>query len=616
MGGRTAVLASLVLALAGLGAIGSGGSAQAAEPVQRCNLGKFAELPVTMVGRRPHVQLKIDGVDTPFTVDSGSFFSVMNKAAVERFHLSTRMAPFGYAVRGTGGRENRVDIATVKHFGLGEMDIPDVVFLELPQAEAGAAGLIGQNVLSLFDTEYDIGNGMVRLMQPSEACRQAGANLAYWADGKPIGVVDVRPIDSEQRHLKGDITINGHKVEAIFDTGASASVLKRSVAEKIGFRVDAPEVRAQGAGRGIGPKASETWNAPFDLIDIGGEKISHTRLQVADIDLPNGDMLLGIDFFLSHRVYVSKRQHKIYFTYNGGPVFRLEPRRGDLQQADATPADDSAHAAAGAPQAANYADAPTDAASYVRRAEASMARRDYPGAVADFGKAIALEPTAQHYVQRAGAHVGAGEAALAMADFDEALKLQPGNIAALVGRGRLYMISHDLARGQADLDAAVKADPNAAMAVGTIYANNQRFETGVADMDLWIERHPQSDALATALMERCRARTLWNHDLDKALADCDAAIRRGPTTAVMFETRGLAHLRRGEADAALADFNRALKEQPKLAWALYGRSVVERAKGEAAPAEADLTAAKAIAPRLPDAGRRYGFEGAAAKSAG
>ena len=34
-------------------------------------------------------------------------------------------------------------------------------------------------------------------------------------------------------------------------------------------------------------------------------------------------MLAGADFFLSHRMFVSSTQHKLYFTYNGGPVFKL-----------------------------------------------------------------------------------------------------------------------------------------------------------------------------------------------------------------------------------------------------------------------------------------------------
>jgi hypothetical protein len=32
------------------------------------------------------------------------------------------------------------------------------------------------------------------------------------------------------------------------------------------------------------------------------------------------DMIIGADFFLSHRIYVASSQHKLYFTYNGAGV--------------------------------------------------------------------------------------------------------------------------------------------------------------------------------------------------------------------------------------------------------------------------------------------------------
>ena len=36
-------------------------------------------------------------------------------------------------------------------------------------------------------------------------------------------------------------------------------------------------------------------------------------------------MLLGYDFLRSHRVLVAHSQHRIYFTYSGGPVFARAP---------------------------------------------------------------------------------------------------------------------------------------------------------------------------------------------------------------------------------------------------------------------------------------------------
>jgi hypothetical protein len=46
-------------------------------------------------------------------------------------------------------------------------------------------------------------------------------------------------------------------------------------------------------------------------------------VRIADFELRDADMLIGADFFLSHHIFVSNSQHKLYLTYNGGPVFNL-----------------------------------------------------------------------------------------------------------------------------------------------------------------------------------------------------------------------------------------------------------------------------------------------------
>jgi hypothetical protein len=43
---------------------------------------------------------------------------------------------------------------------------------------------------------------------------------------------------------------------------------------------------------------------------------------IAQSVMTNPDMLIGADFFLSHRIYVARSQGKIYFTYKGGPIFQ------------------------------------------------------------------------------------------------------------------------------------------------------------------------------------------------------------------------------------------------------------------------------------------------------
>jgi tetratricopeptide (TPR) repeat protein len=78
--------------------------------------------------------------------------------------------------------------------------------------------------------------------------------------------------------------------------------------------------------------------------------------------------------------------------------------------------------------------------------------------------------------------------------------------------------------------------------------------------------------------------------------------------AALFDSRGLAHLRRGEFDLAIADYDEALRLQPKLAWSLYGRGLARYGKGLTAEGEADLQAAAAIAPDLPAEAKRHGFD--------
>ncbi len=53
-------------------------------------------------------------------------------------------------------------------------------------------------------------------------------------------------------------------------------------------------------------------------------------------------MLIGCDFLISHHIMVLFKEHKLLFTYNGGPIFQtIEP--------NAPPPDEAASAAANPP---------------------------------------------------------------------------------------------------------------------------------------------------------------------------------------------------------------------------------------------------------------------------
>ncbi|MGZ6011291.1 MAG: hypothetical protein ACXWK0_05605, partial [Caulobacteraceae bacterium] len=67
--------------------------------------------------------------------------------------------------------------------------------------------------------------------------------------------------------------------------------------------------------------------AVFPELLLGDETIKNLPLAVADIfpdartdKLPQ--VVLGADFFRSHRVYISREQKKMYFSYMGGVLFQ------------------------------------------------------------------------------------------------------------------------------------------------------------------------------------------------------------------------------------------------------------------------------------------------------
>ena len=87
-------------------------------------------------------------------------------------------------------------------------------------------------------------------------------------------------------------------------------------------------------------------------------------------------------------------------------------------------------------------------------------------------------------------------------------------------------------------------------------------------------------------------------DLDRAIADYDAAIRANPLYVAAFANRGLAKRDMGDVDGGIADLSRAIEINPKLASAYVARGSAKLRKGDAEAAIVDYTHAIEIDPKL------------------
>ncbi len=574
-----------------------------------CKLGEIAEFPITMLGLRPLMTAGINGTDVQFLLDSGAFYSTISPASAAELKLETHFAPTGFYMQGVGGGRADVSIATVKTFTLAGVPIKNVEFLVGgSEIGVGSVGLLGQNVLHIADVEYDLGNGVVRLMKPMD-CRNT--ILAYWADAStPYSVLSIDASNGLDRHTGGTAYVNGAEIRVMFDTGAGGSVLSLRAAARAGIKPDSPGVVYAGDSYGVGKTTYPTYIAPFASFKIGEEEIKNTKLRIGDIDLPNADMLLGPDFFLSHRIYVANSQRKLYFTYNGGPVFNLAVKRPAADPAVPTQAFSSA-TNEGAPAVPHD----QEAAELSRRGTAAAARGDLDNAIADLTKACVLAPEVPEYVyQRGLAYLQHKQPDLALTDFDRALSMRSNDVLILISRASLLLRRGEKARAAADLDAADAAaakESDLRFQMAHAYEAADLLGSSIKQYDLWIESHPADARYPTALNGRCWARAMQGEELPLALKDCNVAERRvqksSPEFAKILDSRALVLLRMGNFDKSIADYDASLKINPKNPWGWYGRGIDELRLNKVSEGQGDIERAKSLWPQVADEFNRRGI---------
>lgn len=577
-----------LLAVAGLMASGPA--------VAACKVARVLELPVTVAGRRPMVTAQLGGRDLRFIVDSGAFYSTISRANAAEFGLKVSSLPPTFRVSGVGG-SSTVGEAIVRDFTLGGVAIPKVSFI-VGGSDTGTAGLIGQNILGLMDVEYDLPHGVVRLMRTTDCGK---TNLAYWAGDKPMTMLPLieQPHSNFNPHTVATVEINGRKVRALFDTGAQTSLLSLAVAREMGVTPASAGVVAAGMGGGLGSRQVRSWYAPFDRIDLGGEVIPKPKIHIAEVDLGRADLLVGVDFFLTHRVFVSNATKRMFFTYEGGPVFGLTPSGARDLNGKAIDLTDKAGE-------------PTDAAGYSRRGAVLLSNRRVTEALADFDRAVAMAPTEGHYLhQRAMARLADRQMLPALADLDRAITLAPADAEARLTRAGLRLSGGDREGAKADLavaDTALAPSANGRMALGAMYNRADMPEASAANYAQWLRTHRDDGRRGAALNGRCWALAVMGRDLDEALDDCNAALKLTPGSPNVLDSRALVQLRRGDLPAALADYDAALKVRPRQAWSLYARGIAAAKAGRAEEARANRAAALAINSRIGEQAKRMGLE--------
>jgi predicted aspartyl protease len=307
--------------IAAVGILALAGAARA-----DCHVVPILSLSVRMEEMHPIVDAEINGARARLVIDSGASTNLLSLQAARAHGLSIQPASEedGEALDG----EMPLSRATAAAFSVAGRAFQDVPFMVGGGGfDRGVDGLIGQDFMGDADIDYDLANGLVRLLQVS-GCE--GRDVAQWA--KPddsVGMVVLQPVEAGARDVIGAALVNGVPIRVVFDTGGGPSMLSLAAARRVGASPDEDGARPAGDLLGVTKRPMHTWSVPVKSFEIGGERLADVRLRVGDWAGSGGDyadMILGGDFFRSHHVLVARSQGRVYFTRNGAPVFETDAR--------------------------------------------------------------------------------------------------------------------------------------------------------------------------------------------------------------------------------------------------------------------------------------------------
>ena len=563
-------------------------------------------IPVKIVGHHAIATLDIDGTQVPMLVDTGVYFSMLTYAAASQLHLDVVPLPGGIKVHGP---PDTIDAGATQIPRLQLLDgytMDNTTFLvDGYQPDASAMGILGRDFLGLGDTEYDLAHGVIRLVLRSAEC--AAVDGVTWATpGTAVSQLALPAMsDAIVPEIRSTIELNGQKATALFDSG-SRTLVSLGAAHRVG--VADGDMTRDGVAYGLGVGSSKQWVAKFDKVTVGGEAIDPNQLEIVDFDLGE-DMVLGIDFFLSHHVYVSKQQSQMFFTANGGPVFALDHGDPGDHDPDGPGSDwlsdeDMAHRFGAALTRGGLED-------LGRSIAAAASSGDMDGALAGLDRASALLPAnAELLTARAALHMARKRPDQALADLDAALRLDASHAFVHLVRANVYAQQGEREKALEDLaavDRRLAPQSDGRTTLATKYDELAMPAQALAQANLWIANHPGDPHLAAVYNDRCWYRVELNIELDQALDDCDKAVAADGKNGNFLDSRAWAYLRMGDLQKARADFDGALAIRPASMFSLYGRGLVHLALGDASAAQADLSAARKVRRGIDDTIRKDGL---------
>jgi Aspartyl protease len=215
------------------------------------------------------VPVEINGKKKQFLLDVGTNATEISQAAVKELGLTQPIKhnetynsgfmpqTFGHeGSAGVGGQTTQISVVDVRgaqaeadsrplvgieNFTIGTATGHNLVFAVAGSSKVGTAqpydGLMTGSFFQQYDVELDFSGKKISYLTPT-ACTDL-QQVAYW----PHGQVAAVPMTMADGKITVQVTIRGKPVNAVLDTSAAHTIMRRDVAERIlGLKAGTPEM--------------------------------------------------------------------------------------------------------------------------------------------------------------------------------------------------------------------------------------------------------------------------------------------------------------------------------------------------------------------------------------
>ncbi|OYW03426.1 MAG: hypothetical protein B7Z58_03760 [Acidiphilium sp. 37-64-53] len=293
------VLAGIVMMLA-LGGCASSGVCKP-KPVALLNTA-FPNSPM------PIVRARMNGLPVDIMIDTGGAFSSVTPSVATALNLPVE-ASKSLLVAGAGG-STFTSVATVRDFQLGaargsKILLPVLALSDhkLPDGRH-LGGLIGNDILRYYDIDIDLPAQQVFLVDTFDC-----GTIVPWSGA-------LHPVDfgkAGNGAPKFPVTLDGHRLTAILDTGAASSFLSEYLFHASGLAAEHPQIVGERKYSGVGNQIFIAKLYRFKTLIFGGLVWHHPIIAVgghlAQID---NRLVIGDNLTARHEIYISNTTDQLF----------------------------------------------------------------------------------------------------------------------------------------------------------------------------------------------------------------------------------------------------------------------------------------------------------------